>query len=452
MIPKPTKYRCLRWTMTAAFLSCVLPLGGCGNPQGAPGGAPTGGGMPLPEVSLMTVAAQQITLTTELPGRTSGFLVSEIRPQVSGLIQKRLFTEGADVKAGDLLYQIDPAPFQSALDSATANLDAAKRAAEQAKAALGVSVANVARQQATVALAKTDLQRAEDLLKDKAVSTSDRDHAATDLDVAQATLRATEAQVESAHAGIAAAESAIGQAKAAVESAQINLNYTKITAPITGRVGRSTVTDGAIVTAYQPAPLATIQKLDPIYVDVTQSTMDLAKLRERVEKGHFQDAGTEQKKVKILMEDGTVYPMEGTLGFRDVTVDPTTGSVILRITITNPDGVLLPGMFLRAVIEEGVLDQAILIPQQAVSRDPKGMPLIMTVGPESKVVPKPIVVERAIGDQWLVSSGLVPGDRVIIEGLQKARPGTPVKEVPLPTDKKENASPGNTPQPGPKSN
>ncbi len=392
---------------------------------GAPGAAP-----PPPEVATMVLTTQRVSLTTELPGRTSGYLVSEIRPQVSGLIQKRLFTEGSDVKAGDVLYQIDPAPYQAGYDSAAASLDTAKKTAEQARAAVSASLANVERQKATLALAKTDFQRADDLFKDKAVSAAERDHASTNLDVATATVRAAEAQVTSDRAAIAAADAAINQAQAAVQAAQINLNYTKITAPISGRVGRSSVTDGAIVTAYQPMALATIQALDPIYVDVTQSTAELVRLRNRIEKGALQPGSSEQKNVAIKLENGDAYPHEGVLGFRDVTVDPTTGSVILRITVPNPEGMLLPGMFIRATLEEGVLDQAILVPQQAVSRDPKGNPLVMVVDGEGKVAPKPFTAERAIGDQWIASAGLAVGDHVIVEGLQKARPGTPVKEVP----------------------
>jgi len=439
-------YGRVNWTATLATLTGVLLLCGCDKPQG-----PADGPRPASEVVVMTVATQRVALTTELPGRTSSYLVSEIRPQVSGLIQRRLFTEGADVKVGDVLYQIDPAPFQAAYDSALANLDAAKKAAERARAALGAGIANVARQQATVALAKTDFQRAEDLLKDKAVSTSERDHAATGLDVAEATLRAAEAEVESDRAGIAAAEAAISQSQAAVESARINLGYTKIVAPISGRIGRSNVTDGAIVTAYQPLALATIQQLDPIYVDVTQSTADLARLRTRIEKGHLQEGGTDQNNVKLLMDGGTMYSLDGTLGFRDVTVDPTTGSVILRIVAPNPEGILLPGMFIRAVVEEGIVDQAILIPQQAVTHDPKGNPVAMVVNADSKAEPRPLAVERAIGDQWLVTSGLAVGDRVMVEGLQKARPGSQVRALPL-EEKKDTASPGNTPQPAPESN
>ena len=434
----------MSWTMFFVALSGVFLLQGCGKMPGPPG-VPMGGPPGVPEVAVITVAPQSVTLTTELPGRTSGYLVSEIRPQVSGLIQKRLFTEGADVKADEALYQIDPAPFQAAYDIAEANLDAAKRAAERVRAGLAVSIANVARQQATVALAKTDFQRAEDLIKDSAISATERDHAATGLDVAEAALRAAEAQVESDRAGIAAAEAAIKQAEAALEAARINLGYTQITAPISGRIGRSNVTDGAIVTAYQPLPLATIQELDPIYVDVAQSTAELARLRHRVENHDIQDSGSGQKSVKLVMEDGTAYPLEGMLGFRDVTVDPTTGSVILRIVVPNPQSILLPGMFMRAMVEEGVVDQAILIPQQAVSRDTKGNPTALTVDAEGKVELRMLEVERAIGNQWLVTSGLAPGDLVIVEGMQKVRPGAPVKAVPFAVGGEENAPAADTP-------
>ena len=216
-----------------------------------------------------------------------------------------------------------------------------------------------------------------------------------------------------------------------VETARINLNYTRVVSPISGRIGTSTVTDGAIVTAYQPMALATIQQLDPIYVDVPQSTTELLRLERRLEEGRLNRDGTNLNKVQLILEDGTTYPLEGTLQFRDVSVDPTTGSVILRMVFPNPNGVLLPGMFVRAVVKEGVNDQAILIPQQAVSRDPKGNPLALIVDAAGKVEQRMLSLDRAIGDQWLVSSGLAPGDRVIAEGMQKVRPGAAVKEVPF---------------------
>lgn len=405
----------------AALLASPL-FSGCDQQQKA---APPA----TPEVAVVTVQPEKVVLTTELPGRTSGYMVSEIRPQVSGLILKRLFTEGADVKAGQTLYQIDPAPFQAALDSATANLTATQKAADRARAALAASVANVARQQATLALAKTNRQRFEDLFAEKAVAASERDQAATDMDVAQATLRAAEAQVESDRAAIAAAEAAVKQAEAAVQTSQINLGYTKITAPISGRIGRSSVTEGATVTAYQPLALATIQQLDPIYVDVPQSTVALNRLKRSLEAGRLHRNGSDQQAVKLMQEDGTAYSEKGTLKFRDVTVDPTTGSVILRIEVPNPQGFLLPGMFIRAIVEEGVNEHAILAPQQAVSRDFKGNPNALVVDAENKVQQRSLVTDRAIGDKWLITSGLAQGDRVIVEGLQKVRPGATVKVV-----------------------
>lgn len=388
---------------------------------------------PAPEVAVVTVQPQSVVLTTELPGRTSACRVAEIRPQVSGLIQKRLFTEGSDVNAGEVLYQIDPAPFQAALDNADASLLAARQAAERARATLAVTIANLKRHEATLTLAKTNLQRYENLLKTHAVSAMQRDQAATDVDVAEATLRAAEAQVECDRQAVGAAEASIQQAEAALETSRINLAYTKITAPISGRIGRSNVTEGAIVTAYQPVALATIQELDPIYVDVPQSTVELNRLKRSLANGRLKDNGTDR--VKIVLEDGTAYPLEGSLKFCDVTVDPTTGSVVMRIVVPNPGAILLPGMFVRATIEEGVNDQAILIPQQAVSRDPKGNPVALVVDTEGNAQQRRLSTDRALGNQWLVSSGLVEGDRVVVEGVQRVRPGAAVKVVTLEADR-----------------
>ena len=390
--------------MVLTALVSGLLLSGCDRQQQA---APP---PPVPEVVVVTVQPQRVELTTELPGRTSPYLVAEIRPQVNGLIQKRLFKEGSDVKAGQVLYQIDPAPFQAALD--------------HAKAALAKAEANVP-------AIRLKMQRYRELLADKAVSQQDYDDAA-------AALKQAEAEVE--------------YGKAAVESARINLGYTRVTAPISGRIGRSSVTDGALVTAHQPAALATIQQLDPIYADVPQSTTELLRLRRRLEDGRLDQNGKNQQKVKLILEDNNVYSMEGTLQFRDVTVDPTTGSVILRVVFPNPEGVLLPGMFVRAVVKEGTNEQAILIPQQTVSRDPKGNPSVLIVDAEGKVQQRMLTLDRAIGDQWLVSSGLASGERVIVEGMQKARPGASVKVVPVDAGRKEGAAPGNTSQPAAKSN
>jgi membrane fusion protein (multidrug efflux system) len=371
----------VRLLVLATILSGGFLPGGCERRAQAPPPSP------VPEVAVVTVQAEPVVLTTELPGRTSAFLVAEIRPQVNGLIQKRLFTEGSDVKAGQSLYEIDPAPFQAALDTAEAALR---------------------RSEATLPSIRSRVERYKDLLADRAVSQQDYDDAASALNQAEADIQYW---------------------KASAQTARINLGYTHVTAPISGRIGRSSVTDGALVTAYQPVPLATIQQLDPIYVDVPQSTAELLRLQRRLEDGQLNRDGANQKKVKLLLEDGTEYPQEGTLQFRDVTVDPTTGSFILRIVFPNPKAILLPGMFVRAVVEEGVHEQAILVPQQAVSRDLKGNPLTLVVDAEQKVQQRKLALDRAIGDKWLVSSGLAAGDRVLVEGMQRVRPGAAVKAV-----------------------
>ena len=378
----------VKWKGVLAVLLCGLALTGCKGKTALP---PS-----VPEVATVTVARQQVLLTTELPGRTWPYVIAEIRPQVDGLIQKRLFTEGSDVEAGQAIYQIDPAPFQAALDRAKANLPALRLKVERYKEALA----------------------------DKAVSQQDFDDA----------------------------DAALKQAEAELETARINLNYTRVVSPITGRIGKSTVTDGAIVTAYQPVALATVQQLDPIYVDVPQSTTELLRLRRRLEDGRLIRDGNNQNAVQLILDDGTKYPMEGTLQFRDVSVDPTTGSVILRVVFPNPNGVLLPGMFVRAVVKEGINEQAILIPQQAVSRDPRGNPFTLVVDAPGKVEQRMLGLDRAIGDQWLVSTGLAPGDRVIVEGMQKIRPGTVVKEVPFDAGRKDPSGAVKLIQPAAKTN
>ena len=359
-----------------------LVLAGCEQPQQA---APPAR---IREVGVLSVQSSHLTLTSELPGRTSAFRIAEIRPQVSGLILKRLFEEGSDVTSGEVLYQLDPAPFQAMLDTALASL---------------------LRAEANLSAIHGRVDRYQELLADKAVSQQDYDDAA-------AVLKQTEAEIASW--------------KAQVKTARINLQYTQVTAPISGRIGRSQVTEGAIVTAYQPLALATIQQLDPIYVDVPQATSELLRLKRRLEDGRLDQGGTELNKVKLVLEDAIPYPQEGSLQFQDVTVDPTTGSVILRVVFPNADGLLLPGMFVQTVIKEGVSDQAILVPQQGISRDPKGNPFAMIVDGEGKVVLRRLTIDRAIGDQWLVSAGLKVGDRLIVEGMQMLRPGTVVKAVP----------------------
>ncbi len=375
----------VQWKLVLAALCCGLCLTACKRQVQAP---PT----QVPEVATVTVARQSVLLTTELPGHTSPYRIAEIRPQVNGLILKRLFTEGADVKEGQELYQIDPAPFQAALDNA--------------KAALGRAEANLPAIQVRV-------NRYQEALADKAVSQQDFDDASASLKQAEADIKYYQAMLE---------------------TARINLNYAHVVSPISGRIGTSTVTDGAIVTAYQPVALATIQQLDPIYVDVTQSATDLLRLKRRLEAGQIRHDATNANRVQLVLSDGSNYSLEGTLQFKDISVDPTTGSVNLRIVFPNPNGVLLPSMFVRAVVQEGINDQAILIPQQTVARDPKGNPLAMIVNATNTVEQRPLVLDRAIGDQWLVTSGLAPGDRVIAEGMQKVRPGDPVKEVPFGKD------------------
>ena len=372
------------WAMATAAVAAALLLFGCGNENGQQAGRSH-----VPEVAVVTVEPRPIELTTELPGRTSSYLVSEIRPQVNGIIQKRMFKEGSDVNAGDLLYQIDPAPFQVAYDSA--------------KASLGKAQANL----------PSILSRAErykEVLADKAVSKQDYDDAT---------------------AAVQQAEAEIQYWKTAVEAARINLSFTRVTAPISGRIGRSSITDGALVTAYQPTALATIQQLDPIYVDVTQSSAEFLRLRRNLETGQLTADKNNEKKVRILLGDATSYSLEGTLQFRDVTVDPSTGSFTLRIVVPNPEHLLLPGMFVRAVVKEGIAEKAILVPQQGVDRTPKGEPIALVVDDTGKVRQRMLTLDRAVGDQWIVSSGLSSGDRVIVEGGQKVRPGTMVKAIPF---------------------
>jgi membrane fusion protein (multidrug efflux system) len=335
------------------------------------------------------VKAERVSLTTELSGRTAPQLIAEVRPQVGGIIQKRMFTEGSDVKAGQILYQIDPAAYQAAFAS---------------------SKASEAKAEANLITLHLKAGRYQDLVKINAVSQQDND------DI-QASLKQAEADV--------------AFSKAAVETARINLAYTKITAPISGRIGRSTVTDGALVTASQPAALATIQQLSSMYVDVTQSSGELLRMKQNLASGLLKKVGTDQAKVKLMLEDGSAYPLPGTLKFSEVTVDQSTGSITLRAIFPNPKQTLLPGMFVRAILEEGVSEKAILVPQRGVTRNPKGDALVMLVGAEEKVEPRPVKVVRTVGDNWLVNEGLKAGDRVIVEGLQKARPGTPVKAVPF---------------------
>ena len=355
-----------------------LIMSGCGSKQAAPPPAP-------PEVAIVTVQEERVVLTTELPGRTSAYFVAEIRPQVNGIVQEVLFNEGSDVKAGSVLYHIDPAPYQAAYKNALAAL---------------------ARSEANLPPVRLKAERFKELVGRKAISQQDFDNA-------DAALKQAEAEIESS--------------KAAVESARINLAYTRITAPISGRIGKSNVTVGALATAYQGSAFATIQQLDPIYVDATQSSATLLRLKRNMASGLLKGNGPNQTRVKLLLEDGTPYSQEGILKFSEVTVDPSTGSFILRMVFPNPKHVLLPGMYARAVVQEGEVDRAILVPQQGVSRDPKGNPVALIVDGEGKAQQRMISVDRAIGDKWLITDGLKPGDRLIVEGMQKVRPGASVK-------------------------
>lgn len=364
-------------------LGCVV-LTGCEQPQAAGEGAPAD----PPEVGVVEVQPQKVALTTELAGRTSAYMVSEVRPQVGGIIQKRLFTEGGDVAAGQPLYQIDPATYQAAFESAKASM---------------------AKAEANLASTRSKASRYEELVAIKAVSQQDNDDAQAALKQGLADVAAT---------------------KAAVETARINLAYTKVAAPIAGRIGRSTVTPGALVTASQQSALATVQQLDPIYVDVTQSSAELLRLKRDLTSGKLKKAGAAQAAVKLVLEDGSAYPLTGKLQFSDVTVDQGTGTIMLRAVFPNPKGDLLPGMYVRTVLEEGVDEQAILAPQQGVSRDTKGNPTAMVVGADSKVEQRTLKTSRVMGDKWLISEGLKAGDKLIIDGLQKIRPGMPVKPVP----------------------
>lgn len=373
-----------RLITVAGLLAAGMTVSGCGRKTTA---APPPSGPP--EVGVVVVQPERVALTTELPGRTSPHLIAEVRPQVGGIIKKRLFTEGGDVNAGQVLYQIDPSTYQAAHASARAAL---------------------ARAEANLIPARLKEERFRELVKIKAVSQQDYDDAS---------------------AALKQAEAEVAAASAAVETARINLAYTKVTAPISGRIGRSAVTEGALVTASQPAALATIQQLSSMYVDVTQSSAELLKLKQNLASGLLKSNGSAQARVKLLLEDGSAYPLPGTLKFSEVTVDQSTGSITLRAVFPNPKQTLLPGMFVRAVLEEGESPQAILVPQRGVTRNPKGEAMVMTVGAAEKVEPRTIKVARTVGDNWLVSEGLKAGERVILEGIQKARPGTPVKAVPF---------------------
>lgn len=376
----------------------ALLVAACGKESAAPAKA-AGGGQPV-EVGVVTLEQRPITLTRELPGRTSPYRVAEVRARVNGIVKKRLFTEGADVKAGQVLFEIDPAPYEAALESARAQLLRAEATAESAKA---------------------QSERYAKLIETNAVSRQEYEDAIAKLKTSTADIAA---------------------ARAAVRAAQINVGYTRVTSPIAGRIGRSEVTEGAYVQQSAATLLATVQELDPIYVDMTWSSAEMLRMKRLLESGELKTPNTKgpgftpgsdgdgKAKVDILLEDGREHSAQGTLQFAGVSVDPSTGSIGLRAIVPNPGSALLPGMFVRARIEEGIKPDAVLVPQRAVTRDQNGRPLALVVDKTGKVERRAIVTDRAIGDAWLVSDGLRAGEQVVVEGSQRIRPGATVKPVP----------------------
>ncbi|WP_455924543.1 efflux RND transporter periplasmic adaptor subunit [Pseudomonas putida] len=350
-------------TLVSAAALACL-LAGCNQEAAAPA-------QQTPQVGVVTLHPQSYALTTEVPGRVTAFRVAEVRPQVDGVILSRLFKEGSDVKAGQQLYQIDPSVYEATLASAKASLASAKSLADRYK----------------------------QLISEQAVSRQEYDNA-----------KATELQDE-----------------ATLMTAQINMRYTKVLAPIDGRIGRSSVTEGALVTSAQTDAMATIQQLDPIYVDVTESSANLLKLRKELASGQLQKAGDNAAKVKLTLEDGSSFNQDGTLEFSEVSVDESTGSVTLRAKFANPDHTLLPGMFVHAQLQAGVAATAILAPQQGVTHDLKGTPTALVVNADNKVELRELKADRTAGTDWLIQDGLHDGDRIITEGLQYVHPGDTVK-------------------------
>jgi membrane fusion protein, multidrug efflux system len=368
-------------TLVFAATAALLALGGCGKAkQAAPEAA-------APEVGIITLAARSTDIVDELPGRTVAYRVAEVRPQISGIVKKRLFTEGSEVRAGQQLFKIEDATYAVALRSAQAALQRAQ-----------------AQQQSARALR----DRYDTLLESNLVSKQAYDDA-----VASAT----------------SAEADIASAQAQVEAARINLVYTQVLAPISGRIGRTLVTEGALVKSEQDAPLAQVQQLDPIYVDISQSSVEMLRLKGQLDSGKLQDDRKNQAEVKLTLEDGRDYPETGTLQFSEVSVDPGTGAVLLRALFPNPRRDLLPGMFVRARLMQAVKTDALLVPQRGVTRNQRGDAVVLVVGADDVVAERVVTVDRVIGNDWLVSSGVTPGDRIILEGLQKVRAGAKVRPV-----------------------
>lgn len=367
-----------------AFALAVLFLSGCsgGKEQGAAGAAAP---PQAPAVTVITLRSEAVPMVAELPGRTSPYLIAELRPQVTGIVTERSFNEGSEVKAGQVLYRIDPAPYQAAYDSARAAL---------------------ARAEANAQVARIKAERHAGLVKIEAVSKQANDDA-------QAALKQAQAEV--------------AVARAALDKARIDLDYTRLKSPISGRIGRSAVTPGALVTASQAQALATVQQLDPIHVDLTQSSAEMLRLRGEIAAGRLQPGAKGEVPVTLILEDGSEYAAAGHLTLSEVTVDEGTGSVTLRAKFANPDGVLLPGMYVRARLPQGMRGEAILVPHKALARDPRGDALVMVVDADGKVAARPVQVAQSIGSDWVVTGGVKAGERIIVEGLQKARPGTQVQ-------------------------
>lgn len=383
MSPTPPTFPAGRRTGRRLLLTAVAGLtvlGGCHTQQ------PQAGPPPPAEVAVVTLKAEGVALTTELPGRTSAYRIAEVRPRVGGVILERLFTEGADVQAGQPLYRLDARRFAAELERAAAN---------------------VKRAEADLADAQYELAR---------------------LTALQANQVVADKEYQQARFAEQRARAALALAVAEQRLAALHLEWTEVTAPISGRIGYSSVTEGALVTAEQPTPLTTIQQFDPLYVDVTQSSAELLRLKRDYESGALR-AGGDQRNVRLLLEDGTPYPEEGTLQFRDITVDPTTGSYTLRLVFPNPRHLLLPGMFVRAIVHEGTAEGALLVPQQGVSRNPKGEAVALIVDDAGKVQQRRLTLNRAIGNRWLVAAGLTAGERLIVEGALRVRPGDTVKVV-----------------------
>ena len=371
-MPAISRYRLVALSLALSVALVACKGGGEQPQQGGPG-----------QVTVVTLKPETVTLTRELAGRANGYQVAEVRPQVSGIIAKRLFTEGSVVKAGDPLYQLDDAAYRAQANSARAQL---------------------ARAEATANAARLAARRSGELVKSRVISVQDDENA-------QATWKQAEADVLAA--------------RASLDAANVTLGYARITAPISGQIGKSSVTQGALVSAGQAEPLATINQLDPIYIDVTQSSAELLQLRRELAAGRLE--GASELPVDIVLEDGSTYAHKGKLEFSEVSVDPATGSYLMRVRAENPDQVLMPGMFVRAVLGSGVRPNALLVPMQGIARDPKGDTSAMVVDADGKVAVRPVKVSRTIGDKWLVEDGLKAGDKVIVEGLQKIGPGMPVQ-------------------------